>query len=67
MMTLPCGFWCPKPENEDPNQSYGICQDCEQILIDQSDARQFNKGLPPSYVSDRKEFNEYIEEKNKRA
>ena len=61
---LPCG-WCPRDPNEDPNTSHGICPDCAQILQDQSDARQFQKGFPPSYVEQREEFYEYKAKKRR--
>jgi hypothetical protein len=60
-MKLPCGFWCPRDPNESPDTSHGICDDCAQILQDQSDARHWDK--VPSYVSNRKEYNQYMEKK----
>ncbi len=62
---LPCGFWCPRDPNEDPNTSHGICSDCAQHLKDQSDARQFQKGFPPSYISHRSAFYDYKEKKRR--
>lgn len=62
--SLPCGFWCPRPEDEDPNTSHGICDDCAQTLQDQSDARHWND--VPSYVGERAQFERYTEEKRNR-
>jgi len=62
--TLPCGFWCPRQPDEDPSTSHTICDDCAQILRDQSDARNFHR--VPSYVENRREFNEYRQEKLRR-
>lgn len=59
-----CG-WCPRQPDEDPNTSHGVCPEHEQEILDQSDARQFMKGFPPSYVENREAFEEYKE--NKRA
>ena len=63
-MKTPCGFWCPKPENEAPDTSHGICEECSQKVQDQSDAR--NWGKVPSYVENRREFEQYREAKSKR-
>lgn len=60
---LPCG-WCPRDEDEDPNTSHGICPDHAQEIKDQSDARQFSKGIPPSYVGNRDKFEAYKEKKS---
>ena len=64
-LKLPCGFWCPKDPNEPPDTSHSICPECEQKLQDQSDARQFQKGFPPSYVENREEFYEYKAKKRR--
>jgi hypothetical protein len=63
-MKLPCGFWCPRPENEKPNTSHGICDECAQQLQDQSDARHFDR--VPSYVGERPQFEQYTQERKGR-
>ena len=62
-MKLACA-WCPRPENEAPETSHSICPEHEQMLRDQSDVRNWPK--VPSYVENRKEFEQYREEKQKR-
>ena len=62
-MKLPCA-WCPRPENEAPETSHSVCPEHEQMIIDQSDARNFDK--VPSYVGDRSAFDQYREAKSKR-
>lgn len=67
MLKILCG-WCPVPKDVDPTEevSHGICPTHEQELIDQSDARQWMKGNPPSYIGDRRAFDEYTEERKSR-
>jgi hypothetical protein len=63
-MKLLCA-WCPRDTSKEaPNQSHGICDEHAQQLKDQSDARHFDN--VPSYVGERAQFEQYIQERRGR-
>lgn len=76
-MNLFCA-WCFPPTKEtppeaDPEGSHGICPPCAEKLFSahqEKQAKRYSKAVEewnnvPSYIGDRKAFNQYREEKNR--
>lgn len=62
-MKLLCA-WCPQEKTPDEDASHGICPEHEQELQDQSDARHWKD--VPSYISERKQFEQYRESRKRK-
>lgn len=63
MLKLSCAWCLPRPSDEAPDTSHGICDEHYQEMLIAAKQRQFDK--VPSYVSEREAFEQYKARKAK--